>query len=152
MEIETKIDQILKIVKMNQQDMAELKSDIAELKKDVKELKQEVAELKDRVTKLEVEVEKLKAEVEMLKAEVEKLKIEVEKIKVRVSSLERSVALIEFEHGEKISALFDNIKVNKDEHKKLENLSLSIKSEIQGTLFDHEKRISKLEGDLVPNF
>lgn len=145
MEIETKIDQILKIVTMNQQDMAELKSDIAELKKDVKELKQEVAELKDRVTKLEVEVEKLKAEVEMLKAEVEKLK-------VRVSSLERSVALIEFEHGEKISALFDNIKVNKDEHKRLENLSLSIKSEIQGTLFNHEKRISKLEGNLVPNF
>ena len=108
--IETKIDKILKIVTMNQQDITELKND--------------VKQLKERVTKLEE----------------------------RMTSLERSVFLIETEHGDRVKALFDNMKVNENEHKKLENLCLSIKSEIQGTLFSHEKRISKLEGNLVPSF
>jgi len=111
MEMETKIDQILKIVTMLQQDFATLKKDFQELKE------KDVAKLNERVT-----------------------------------SLERSVALIEFEHGEKLSALFDYIEVNKDEHKKLEDLSLSIKSEIQGALSNHERRITNLEGNLVPSF
>ena len=110
MNIETKIDQILKIVTINQQDVAELKKDVAELKKDV-------AELKERVT-----------------------------------SLERSVSLMEFEHGEKLRALFDYIQVNKDEHKRIENKILLVKNKIQGTLESHDKRISKLEGNLVPSF
>jgi len=131
MDIETKLDQILKIVTMTQHDLATMKRDFQELKDDVAILKQDVAELKERLTKLEERVTKMEE---------------------RIASLERSVFLIETQHGEKIKALFDNMKVNENEHKKLENLCLSIKSEIQGTLFSHEKRISKLEGNLVPNF
>lgn len=124
MNMEAKIDQILKIVTMNQQDIAELKRDVAALKEDVATLKEDVAALKK--------------DVAMLKG--------------RVTSLERSVFLIETEHGDKINALFDARKANEDEHKEIKKLCLSIKSEIQGILSNHEKRISKLEGNLVPSF
>ena len=138
MTMEAKIDQILKIVTGNQQDIAELKKDVkvlkedvAELKKDVKELKEEVAELKERVAKLEERVTKLEE---------------------RMTSVERSVAIIEYDHGNQISALFDYMKTNNDAHERIENSISTLKSEIQGTLFNHEKRISKLEGNLVPSF
>lgn len=115
--METKIDQILKIVTMNQRDITELKRDVAQLKEDV-------TELKERVTKLEE----------------------------KMTSVERSVFLVETEQGDRIKALFDAREANKNKHEEIINLCLSIKSEIQGTLFNHEKRISKLEGNLVPNF
>lgn len=124
MNMETKIDQILKIVTMNQKDIAELKRDVAQLKEDVAQLKEDVAQLKK----------------------------DVEELKERVTSLERSVFLIETEHGEKIRALFDAREANEDAHKRIENAIENLKSEIQGTLFSHEKRISKLEGNLVPSF
>ena len=129
MTMETKIDQILKIVTMNQQDIADLKKDVkvlkedvAVLKKDVKELKEEVAELKERVAKLEE----------------------------RMTSVERSVAIIEYDHGNQIRALFDYMKTNDEAHQRIENSISTLKSEIQATLFNHEKRIKKLEGNLVP--
>lgn len=139
MDMETKIDQILKIVTMTQQDLATLKRDFQELKE------QDVAELKERVGKLE-------ENVKILQKDVAELKERVTKLEERVTSLERSVMLIEVQHGDKLSALFVSMEANKDEHKKLENLCLSIKSEIQGILLSHEKRISKLEGNLVPSF
>ena len=73
-------------------------------------------------------------------------------INERVTSLERSVFLLETEHGDKINALFDARKSNEDAHKRIEQSIADLKSEIQGTLFNHEKRISKLEGNLVPSF
>ena len=124
MNMEAKIDQILKIVTMNQQDIAELKKDVAQLKEDVAQLKKDVAQLKE----------------------------DVEALNERVTSLERSVFLLETEHGDKINALFDARKSNEDAHKRIEQSIADLKSEIQGTLFNHEKRISKLEGNLVPSF
>ena len=117
MDMESKIDQILKIVTINQQDIAELKRDVAILKKNVVELTERVTRLKERMT-----------------------------------SLERSVFIIETEHGDKINALFDAMKSNEDAHKRIEESISSLKSEIQVTLFNHEKRISNLEGNLVPSF
>ena len=108
MTMETKIDQILKIVTMNQKD---------------------VAELKVRVTKLEEKVTKLEE---------------------RMTSVERSVAIIEYDHGNQIRALFDYMKTNDNAHERIENSISTLKSEIQGTLFNHERRIKKLEGNLVP--
>ena len=131
MNIETKIDQILKIVTMNQQDLTILKKDVVELKERVGKLEERVGKLEERVGKLEERVGKLEE---------------------RVTSLERSVSLMEFEHGEKIRALFDYIQVNKDEHKSIENKIELFQNKIQGTLESHEKRISKLEGNLVPSF
>ena len=125
MNMETKIDQILMIVTNNQQD-------IAELKKDVVILKQEVTELKERTTKIEERITK---------------------IEERVTSLERSVFLIETRHGDKINALFDAAKANEDAHKRIEKAIENLRSEIQGILFSHDKRISNLEnGNLVPSF
>ena len=138
MDMESKLDQILKIVTIMQQDIATMKIDIKELKEDVVQLKEDVAQLKE--------------DVAQLKEDVAQLKERVGKLEERVTSLERSVFLIETEQGERIKALFDAIKCNEDEHKEIKNLCLSIKSEIQGTLFNHEKRISKLEGNLVPSF
>ena len=54
--------------------------------------------------------------------------------------------------GFKIKALFDAREANEDAHKRIEKAIENLKSEIQGTLFNHEKRISKLEGNLVPSF
>ena len=110
MDTETKLDQILKIVTMVQQDVVELK--------------ERVAKLEDRMTKLED----------------------------RMTKLENSVFLIETGHGDKLSALFDAREANEDAHKRIEKAIENLKSEIQGTLFNHEKRISKLEGNLVPSF
>ena len=124
MDMESKIDQILKIVMMNQKDLSELKRDVAELKERITKLEERVTKLEERMTKLEE----------------------------RITSLERSVFLIETEHGDKINALFDAIKNNEDAHKRIEEAIFNLKSEIQGTLFNHEKRISKLEGNLVPSF
>ena len=138
MDMETKIDQILKIVTMNQRDIAELKRDVAQLKEDVAQLKEDVAQLKEDVAQLKKDV------IELTKR--------VTKLEVRMTSLERSVFIIETEHGDSIRALFDAMKANEDKHKEIINLCLSIKSEIQVTLFNHEKRISKLEGNLVPSF
>lgn len=131
MDMEAKLDQILKIVTMTQKDLMELKRDFKDLKEDVAELKERIAKLEERVAKLEERVTKLEK---------------------RMTSLERSVFLIETEHGEKINALFDAMKTNEDAHKRIEQSIENLKSEIQGTLFNHEKRISKLEGNLVPNF
>ena len=111
MDTEAKIDQILKIVTMTQQDLATLKRDFQELKE------QDVAELKERV-----------------------------------ASLERSVMLIEDRHGDQLSALFDARQANEDAHERIEQSIANLKSEIQGILLSHEKRISKLEGNLVPSF
>lgn len=138
MNIETKIDQILKIVTMNQQDLTILKKDVVELKERVGKLEERVGKLEERVGKLEERVGKLEERVG--------------KLEERVTSLERSVSLMEFEHGEKIRALFDYIQVNKDEHKSIENKIELVQNEIQGILSSHEKRISKLEGNLVPSF
>lgn len=124
MDMEAKINQILEIVTMNQKDIVELKRDVAELKEDVAQLKEDVAQLKK----------------------------DVEQLKERVTSLERSVFLIETEHGDRIKALFDAREANENKHEEIIKLCLSIKSEIQGTLFNHEKRISNLEGNLVPSF
>ena len=129
MTMETKIDQILKIVTMNQQDIAELKRDVKVLKEDVAVLKEDVAQLKE---------------------DVAQLKKDVEQLKVRVTSLERSVFLIETEQGDRINALFDAREANENKHEEIKNLCLLIESKIQGTLFNHEKRIKKLEGNIVP--
>lgn len=129
MTMETKIDQILKIVTMNQQDIAELKRDVKVLKEDVAQLKEDVAQLKK---------------------DVAQLKKDVEQLKVRVTSLERSVFLIETEQGDRINALFDAREANENKHEEIKNLCLLIESKIQGTLFNHEKRIKKLEGNIVP--
>lgn len=145
MDMETKIDQILKIVTMNQQDITELKRDVAELKKDVKELKEEVAILKQ-------DVEILKKEVAELKERVTQLEERVTKLEERVASLERSVILIEDRHGDQLRALFDAKQANEDAHERIEQSIANLKSEIQGILLSHEKRISKLEGNLVPSF
>lgn len=136
MTMETKIDQILKIVTMNQQDIAVLKEDVKVLKEEVKALKEEIKVLKE--------------DVAALKKDVKVLKEDVAALKDRVASLERSVFLIETEHGNQISALFDNMKVNEDKHEEIKDLCLLIESKIQGTLFNNEKRIKKLEGNLVP--
>lgn len=138
MDAETKLDQILKIVTMTQQNLMELKRDFKDLKEDVAELKERIAKLEERVAKLEERVAKLEERVT--------------KLEERMTSLERSVLLIETEHGEKINALFDAMKTNEDAHKRIEKAIENLKSEIQGTLFNHEKRISKLEGNLVPSF
>ena len=131
MNMESKIDQILKIVTMNQEDITELKKDVAELKERVTRLEERMTALEERMTALE---ERMTA------------------LEERVTSLERSVFLIETEHGDKINALFDARKSNEDAHKRIEQSIENLKSEIQGTLFSHEKRISKLEGNLVPSF
>ena len=117
MDTETKLDQILKIVTMVQQDVVVLK--------------ERVAKLEDRMTKLEDRMTKLED---------------------RMTKLENSVFLIETGHGDKLSALFDAREANEDAHKRIEKAIENLKSEIQGTLFNHEKRISKLEGNLVPSF
>lgn len=150
MTMETKIDQILKIVTMNQQDIAVLKEDVKVLKEEVKVLKEDVKVLKEDVKVLKEEVKALKEDVATLKQDVKVLKEDVAALKDRVASLERSVFLIETEHGNQISALFDNMKVNEDKHEEIKDLCLLIESKIQGTLFNHEKRIKKLEGNLVP--
>ena len=153
MDMETKIDQILKIVTMNQKDIAELKQDVAILKQDVALLKQDVAMLKQDVAQLKKDLADLRKDFEDLRQnEVAKLQQDVEKLKEEVKSLNRSVTLIEHQHGESIKALFDAREANEDKHEEIKNLCLSSKSEIQGTLFNHEKRISKLEGNLVPSF
>jgi chromosome segregation ATPase len=131
MDMEFKIDQILKIVTIVQQDVAEVKERVIKLEEKVTVLEEKISKLEERVTKLEERITKLEK---------------------RITSLEHSVFLIETEHGDKIKALFDARKANEDEHAEIKNLCLSIKSEIQGTLFSHEKRISNLEGNLVPSF
>lgn len=138
MDIENKINQILKIVITIQQEVTEMKQDIATLKEDMAELKDRVTSLEEKVTSLEEKVTRLEERVTSLEK--------------RVTSLERSVTLIEFDHGQKLSALFDNMKVNEDAHKRIEQSISNFKSEIQGTLLNHEKRISSLEGNLVPSF
>lgn len=123
MDIETKIDQILKIVTKVQQDLAAMKKEFNELK--------------------EKDIAKLKEDVKILKEEVAKLK-------ERMTNIERSVTLIELEHGDRIRALFDYMKANDDAHERIEKSISNLKSENQVTLFNHEKRIKKLEGNLVP--
>ena len=152
MDMESKIDQILKIVTMNQQDIVELKRDVAILKEDISILKEDVTILKEDVAILKEDVSILKKELEILKEKVIELNIRVTKLEERMTKLENSVTLIEHQHGESIRALFDARQCNEDEHKEIKKLCLSIESKIQGTLFNHEKRISKLEGNLVPSF
>lgn len=138
MDTETKLDQILKIVTIVQQDVTQLKQDVATLKEDVAELKKDVVELKERVTKLEERMTNLEERMTNLEE--------------RMTKLENSVFLIETGHGDKLRALFDAREANEDAHKRIEKAIENLKSEIQGTLFSHEKRISKLEGNLVPSF
>lgn len=59
----------------------------------------------------------------------------------RLDSLERIVTRIEFEHGEKLAFLCDNVKINNEKHEEFEK---ELKS-IQTQLMDHELRIQVLE-------
>ena len=131
MDMETKIDQILKIVIMVQKDVTELKERVINVEERISNLEERVTKLEERVTKLEERMTNLEE---------------------RVTSLERSVFLIETEQGERIKALFDAREANENKHEEIIKLCLSIKSEFQGTLFNHEKRIKNLEGNLVPSF
>lgn len=124
MDTETKLDQILKIVIIVQQDVEELKVRVINLEERMTNLEERMTNLEGRITKLEE----------------------------KMTSVERSVFLLETEQGDRIKALFDAREANENKHEEIKNLCLSIKSEIQGTLFSHEKRISKLEGNLVPSF
>ena len=117
---------------MVQQDVTQLKEDVTQLKQDLADLRKDFEDLKQN--------------------EVAKLQQDVEKLKQEVESLNRSVTLMENHHGESIRALFDAREANEDAHKRIEKAIENLKSEIQGTLFSHEKRISKLEGNLVPSF
>lgn len=80
------------------------------------------------------------------------LEEKVTKLEERMTSVDRSVFLIETQQGDKVNALFDAREANEDAHKRIEEAIENLKSEIQGTLFNHEKRISNLEGNLVPSF
>ena len=131
MDTETKLDQILKIVTMVQQDVVVLKERVAKLEDRMTKLEDRMTKLEDRMTKLEDRMTKLED---------------------RMTKLENSVFLIETGHGDKLSALFDAREANEDAHKRIEKAIENLKSEIQATLFNHEKRISKLEGNLVPSF
>lgn len=124
MDTETKLDQVLNIITMVQQNVVELKERMTNLEERMMSLEERMTNLEERMTNLEE----------------------------RVTSLERSVFLLETEQGERINALFVAREANEDKHEEIINLCLSIKSEIQGTLFSHEKRISKLEGNLMPSF
>ena len=124
MDMETKIDQILKIV----------------------------TNLEERMTNIEERMINLEERMTNLEERMINLEVRVTKLEERVTSLERSVFLIETEQGERIKALFDARETNENKHEEIMNLCSSIKSELQGTLFNHEKRISKLEGNLVSSF
>ena len=104
------------------------------------------------VTNLEERMTNLEERMTNLEVRMTNLEVRVTKLEERVTSLERSVFLIETEQGERIKALFDAREANEDAHKRIEKAIENLKSEIQGTLFNHEKRISKLEGNLVPSF
>lgn len=103
----------------------------------------------DQILKI---VTNLEVRMTNLEVRITNLEVRVTKLEERVTSLERSVFLIETEQGERIKALFDAREANEDAHKRIEKAIENLKSEIQGTLFNHEKRISKLEGNLVPSF
>ncbi len=66
----------------------------------------------------------------------------------RLDSLERSIAKIEFEHGEKLAFLCDNAKINNEKHEEFEK---ELKS-IQTQLMDHELRIQVLEENFRESF
>lgn len=66
----------------------------------------------------------------------------------RLDSLERTVAKIEFEHGEKLAFLCDNAKINNEKHEEFEK---ELKS-IQTQLMDHELRIQVLEENFRESF
>lgn len=66
----------------------------------------------------------------------------------RLDSLERSIAKIEFEHGEKLAFLCDNAKINNEKHEEFEK---ELKS-IQSQLMDHELRIQVLEENFRESF
>ena len=138
MDTETKLDQILRIVTIVQQDVVELK--------------ERVTKLEERMTALEKRMTVLEKRMTVLEERITSLEERMTGLEERVTSLERSVFLIETQHGDKINALFVEREANEDAHKRIENAIENLKSEIQGTLFSHEKRISKLEGNLVPNF
>ena len=101
---------------------------------------------------METKIDQILKIVTNLEVRMTNLEVRVTKLEERVTSLERSVFLIETEQGERIKALFDARETNENKHEEIMNLCSSIKSELQGTLFNHEKRISKLEGNLVPSF
>lgn len=122
MTMENKIDLILKIVTKNQEDLIELKERVTKLEERMTKLEERVTALEERMTALEE----------------------------RVTSLEHSVLLIEEKHGDRIRALFDYMKANDDAHERIEKSISNLKSENQVTLFNHEKRIKKLEGNIVP--
>ena len=129
MTMENKIDLNLKIVTKNQEDLIELKERVTKLEERMTKLEERMTKLEERMTKLEERVTALEE---------------------RVTSLEHSVLLIEEKHGDRIRALFDYMKANDDAHERIEKSISNLKSEIQVTLFNHEKRIKKLEGNLVP--
>ena len=132
-------EQVTKIPKMQKQvaKIPEMQKQITEMQKEVAkipEMQKQIAEMQKQVAKIP-EMQKQIAEMQKQVAKIPEMRKEVAKIpemQKEIRSISRSVAVIEYEHGDKLKALFDAFTMTKEKIEEQEKINLV-----------HEKKIEK---------
>ena len=97
---------------------------IPEMQKQITEMQKEVA----KIPEMQKQITEMQKQITEMQKEVAK----IPEIQKEIRSISRSVAIIEYEHGDKLKALFDAFTMTKEKIEEQEKINLV-----------HEKKIEK---------
>ena len=130
------------------QDMSGVKQEIGGIKQDIVGLKQEVSGIKQDISGLKQEVSGVKQDISGLKQEVSGLKQDMAAMNKRMDGLEKNqhdlqatVARIEVDHGNKLTALLDGYHHNAES---LERVEIRLER-VEAKIESHDIQISVLD-------
>ena len=105
--MEEKINKILEILVETRTEQKELKETVGSIKTNQDRLEETVGTIKTNQDKLEETVGSIKSNQDRLEETVGTMKSNQDRLEEKVDSINRSVLIIEHEHGSKIQALLD---------------------------------------------
>lgn len=134
-----------KIAKLILSKLTSIEADIAILKQQNCDTQKNFNTLEQKFNNLEQKTDTMQGQFNTMEIKLDKLQTDFDDFKVstenRLTSLEKTVAKIEYEHGDKLAVLLDYATANEEQHKELKD---SIDN-INNVLFNHSARISTLE-------
>ncbi|MCI8636981.1 MAG: hypothetical protein HFJ36_03905 [Clostridia bacterium] len=121
--------EVAKIPEMQKQ-ITEMQKEVAKIPEIQKEVVK-IPEMQKQITEMQKEVAKI-PEIQKEVAKIPEMQKQIAEMQKEIRSISRSVAIIEYEHGDKLKALFDAFTMTKEKIEEQEKINLV-----------HEKKIEK---------
>ncbi len=121
--------EVAKIPEMQKQ-ITEMQKEVAKIPEIQKEVVK-IPEMQKQITEMQKEVAKI-PEIQKEVAKIPEMQKQIAEMQKEIRSISRSVAVIEYEHGDKLKALFDAFTMTKEKIEEQEKINLV-----------HEKKIEK---------